>query len=68
MNFTIKDYLKDVFFCLLIRLNIIVSVSRDIYEAKFDIYQINATISFQVFKNKLQRKDIVLQPMLQYEG
>ena len=58
---------KD-FFCLQIRLDIVVSVSINVYKDKFDIYQVDVTISFQISKNKLREKDIVLQLISQYKG
>jgi len=58
----------DFLFCLQTRLDIVVSVSTNVYEVKFGIHQADVTISFQVFKNKLRKKDIVLRPMLRYKG
>ena len=40
----------------------------EIYEVKFDIYQVNITISFQISKNKLRKKDIILQLIPQYKN
>ena len=38
--------LDDFLFCLQMRLDIIVSALTKVYEAKFGIYQADATISF----------------------
>ncbi len=58
----------DFLLHLRMRLDIVINVLTNIYKAKFGIYQVYATISFQVFKNKLWRKDIVSQSMSRYEG
>ncbi len=40
---------------------------KNIYRAKSDIYQTNTTISFQISKNKLRKKDIVLRFISRYK-
>ena len=40
----------------------------EIYEVKFNIHQADATISFQISKNKPRKKNIVSQLILQYKG
>ena len=60
--------MDEDFLCLRMQLDIVVNVLTNVYKIKFDIYQVDATISFQVSRNKPRRRDIVLQPISRYEG